>query len=261
MVRIETETATRWIERQVVRVAHRAPAVVPVRVAALPFALTRYVEGSRDEAAAYAWLAGLRSRPPAVPGAERTTRFNSSDYFDKLEDADYATYIQSNADLVEWSTPDPSSSICDLGCGRGFLLCALAERGYLRLSGYEISTAAVENRVTPLVEAFTGWDALPKNSFDTVCLISVLEHVEPSELDVFVEHVTGIADRSIVCCIPVYPDNLQTFFDRDLTHRTLRSRRWWNRLFARFGFEQGGLPAHPLPYVEPFLYRRRLDAR
>lgn len=260
MARIGTETATRWIERQVVRIAHRASNVLPVQLAALPFVLTRYVHGERREAAAYAWLAGLRRQPPKEAGPGHAADFDSTEYFDMLEDAEYATYIRSNADLVEWSTPDRFSSVCDLGCGRGFLLCELTKRGYVRLNGYEISAAAVQHRVTPQVEAFTGWDSFPKRSFDTVCLISVLEHVEPSELEAFVGHATRIADRSIVCCIPVYPKNLQTFFDRDLTHRTLRSRLWWDRLFARFGFEHIGLPANPLPYVEPFVYRRQSSA-
>jgi SAM-dependent methyltransferase len=260
MTRLGTDTASRWIERQVVRIAYRSSAVLPVQVAALPFAITRYAQGARQEAAAHAWLAGLLRQPPREAGAGHTADFDSSEYFDKLEDADYATYIRSNADLVEWSTPDRFSRICDLGCGRGFLLKALTERGYRRLNGYEISAAAVRHRITPQVDAFTGWDSFPKRSFDTVCLIFVLGHIDPSELETFVEQATRIADRSIVCCIPVYPNNLQTFFDRDLTHRTLHSRLWWDRLFARFGFEHMGLPAHLLPYVEPFVYRRRSDA-
>jgi SAM-dependent methyltransferase len=254
---MRTYAAVHWIERQVVRVTHRAPTVVPVQVAALPFVLTRFSQGRTQEAGAYAWLAGLRRRPPTEPSGGHTADFDAREYFDALEDADYATYIRSNADLVEWSTPDRSAHICDLGCGRGFLLRALAERGYLQLNGYDVSPAAVQHRVAPQVEAFTGWDTLPPRSFDTVCLISVLEHIEPDQLTVFVEHATRVATQIIVCCIPIYPNNLHTFFDRDLTHRTLRSRIWWDRLFSRFGFESVPLPLHPWPFIEPFVYRRR----
>jgi SAM-dependent methyltransferase len=215
------------------------------------------LQGRREEALAYAWLAGMTKRPPASRSSGHSADFQSDDYFAHLEDDLYDEYIQSNLDLIRFATPRTDASICDFGCGRGFLLRALRAAGYSNLVGYEISQAAVERRVADEVEIFPGFGALQGRRFDTVALISVLEHIEPDELDSFLAHVTALAERTVVCCIPIYPNNLLTFFDRDLTHRILAPRSWWDHQLRRHGFEPGMLPERPLPYVEPFIYRRR----
>jgi SAM-dependent methyltransferase len=211
------------------------------------------------EAAAYAWLSGLRKTPPGGPSADHTADFQSDDYFVHLEDDAYQEYIGSNLRLVQWSTPRLDASICDFGCGRGFLLQALRQAGYTNLTGFEISRRAVDTRVALEVIEFPGFDAVEARSFDTVCLISVLEHIEPADLALFLRQVAGLARQTIVCCIPLYPGNLLTFFDRDLTHRILARRSWWDRQLGRVGFEPARLPDRELPFVEPFIYRRLVD--
>lgn len=246
----------RLLERQMARAAYRVPALIPLRGAALTLAATRRLQGRGEEALAYAWLAGLRETPPGGRSADHSDDFQSDEYFAHLEDKQYATYIHSNLELIQAATPDTAASICDFGCGRGFLLQALREARYTNLVGFEISQAAVDRRVADEVQLFPGFDALRGQRFDTVALISVLEHIEPAELDAFLTGVTVLAERTIVCCIPIYPNNLLTFFDRDLTHRILARRSWWDCRLARHGFVPGALPDRPLPYVEPFIYRR-----
>lgn len=241
-------------ERVMARIAFKVPRIIPVSVAAAAFALTRRLRGRREESRAYAWLAGLRGEPPSL-GPE-TDPFDTETYFEKLEDESYEQYITSNGALVRWSTPDVSATICDLGCGRGFLVAELCRRGYEHVVGYEISSVAVQHRVTDEVKLFPGFAHIPDNAYHTVCLISVLEHIPPTEIDAFIENTCRIARSKIVCCIPVYPNNLPDFFNRDLTHRVLARRSWWNERFGRFGFVPDALPPQQLHYVEPFVYAR-----
>lgn len=221
----------------------------------------RMLTGRRDEARAYAWLAGLRSSPPSALSGGYVEDFDTEDYFDKFEDSAYPQYIDSNAKLVIWAVPDTQVRVCDFGCGRGFLLQELSARGYTNTIGYEISRAAVQHSVVPSVHLFPGFENLEDNSFHSVCLISVLEHIEPDDLYDFLRSISRITADTIVCCIPLYPNNLTDFFRRDLTHRILARRSWWDREFARVGFVPVGLPSESLPYIEPFVYRRQEQER
>lgn len=253
-------TAGLIVEHQIARAANKLPILFPVPTAAALLAVTRFLQARPDEAQAYAWLAGLRRTPPVATSSGHTSDFDSQEYFVKLEDPAYQEYTASNRKLVEWSTPERSASICDFGCGRGFLLHELKRTGYTNLTGFEISQTAVAHAVTSEVQLFPGFTQLASQSYTTVCLISVLEHIEPTQLTRFVQEITRIAAKNIVCCVPVYPDNLRDFFDRDLSHRTLASRAWWDRQFARYGFMPAPLPPEPLPYIAPFFYQRH-DAR
>ncbi|MGI8659792.1 MAG: class I SAM-dependent methyltransferase, partial [Thermoleophilaceae bacterium] len=215
----------RWarrLETIVQRGALASRGALPMRPAAAVVALTRRVGGSRDESRAYLWLAGLRRAFPDVRSQAHEASFQTAAYFDALEDAAYGEYLASNVELIRHVTPDRHASVCDLGCGRGQLLGLMAEHGYENLTGLEISEAAVDRRVHESVRLSPGLGSIPDNSFDTVCLISVLEHVGPGDVPGFVRDVGRIASRAVVCCTPSYPANLLSFFERDMTHRTLR---------------------------------------
>ena len=216
-------------------------------LAAAVIALTRRIAGARDESRAYLWLTGLRPDFPTLQSAAYESDFTAPGYFDALEDAAYGEYLVSNVKLIRHTTPDRSARVCDLGCGRGQVLALLAEEGYDNLTGLEISQAAVDRRAHDSVRLSPGLDKIPANSYDTVCLISVLEHIEPVDVPCFVAAVGRIASRAVVCCTPTYPQNLLDFFERDMTHRTLRRRRWWDAGSRRRGSSPGRRRTSPCP--------------
>lgn len=252
---IEKRVALNKLQGQLNRLVFHFFSALPVRLAAAALVAIRLLQGRVNEAKAYAWLAGLRGTAPSGDASD----FESEEYFLQLEDASYKEYMESNLQLVCWSTPKKDDRICDFGCGRGFLLLRLKETGYTNLVGYELSVTAVAKRITPEVVLFAGFDSIGDRSFDTVCLISVLEHIEPEALSSFLSGIVGLARQKIVCCIPTHPTNLFNFFERDLTHRILARRSWWDRQFAEIGFEPDTLPPANLPFVEPYIYRRRAD--
>lgn len=252
-----SDVGTRQIRRLTRAVIRRGLYALPVRAAAALIMIERAATKRWDEAQAYAWLAGFRIDPPVTSADGYAGDFDTQDYFEKFEDFAYPRYIDSNVRLVAWAVPDTHVPICDFGCGRGFLLRELRARGYTTTTGYEISHAAVQHSVAPNVQFFPGFENIEDRTFHAVCLISVLEHIEPENIAAFIKDISRIASNTIVCCIPVYPNNLADFFHRDLTHRILARRSWWDRQFERVGFVPAGLPPEPLPYVESFVYRRQ----
>jgi 2-polyprenyl-3-methyl-5-hydroxy-6-metoxy-1,4-benzoquinol methylase len=88
--------------------------------------------------------------------------------------------------------PDPGARLLEIGCGPGYLLQALKERGFRRLEGVDLSPANVtlcrerfglEGVVASDAEAFL---ASRRGAFDVVVLKDMLEHVEKSRLSDFV---------------------------------------------------------------------------
>lgn len=88
----------------------------------------------------------------------------------------------------------PASSVLDVGCGGGLLLCCLSAAGRLR-SGLGVDSSAVAiaaahgaaarlatqpGAVVPRFECRPVQAGLPEGPFDVVCLVDVLHHVPPA---------------------------------------------------------------------------------
>ena len=190
----------------------------------------------------------------AIGSTGRREQLEDPGYFEKLENSHHAAYLASCVKLVQYGFPDWQSSICDIGCGRGLFLQALQGRGYQDCEGFDISKTAVEKAVHPRVHQLESLEQIERE-YDLVCLISVLEHIPRTDLDAFVAQVARIARDRVVACLPVYPQNMLDFFDRDPTHVVLERRGWWDDLFARHGLEPQ-VVREPLPFVVPFVYHR-----
>ncbi|PIP12347.1 MAG: hypothetical protein COX49_06140, partial [bacterium (Candidatus Stahlbacteria) CG23_combo_of_CG06-09_8_20_14_all_40_9] len=175
-------------------------------------------------------------------------------FYKRLEDENYVTYIESAKKLVLSTFPEKDDEICDIGCGRGFLVKALQEEGYTKTIGIEISRWAVEHKVTENVY-LKNIDDFKENQFKVVSLIDVLEHLKKDELQPFLKVVARITKDYIVCSIPFYPGNLFDFF-REPDHKIFERRKWWDEEFKKIGFYPWVLLKEPLPFVAPFVYRK-----
>jgi 2-polyprenyl-3-methyl-5-hydroxy-6-metoxy-1,4-benzoquinol methylase len=85
----------------------------------------------------------------------------------------------------------PDSEILDVGCGAGLFLGLLAQSGRLRRGlGFDISPAAIDaaramaDRSFPRepleFRRFRVGEPWPEGTFDVVCMIDVLHHIEPA---------------------------------------------------------------------------------
>ena len=82
----------------------------------------------------------------------------------------------------------PNSKVLDLGCGAGFLCNALAEKGH-KVSGVDLSESSLEtarryDRTESVEYICANVYSLPfqNETFDVVCAMDVLEHIEEPKL-------------------------------------------------------------------------------
>lgn len=125
----------------------------------------------------------------------------NNDFYDELEEQWYtaedhpiALLRAENATRTPWVIdqlkkhfPDKSCSILDIGCGGGFLTNALAKEKHsvvgIDLSEESLSVARQKDETHSVIYQKEDAYALPfqKESFDVVCSMDFLEHVEKPE--------------------------------------------------------------------------------
>lgn len=241
----------RYCHRILKGLARRDPQDRIKRSLLLSAGLLSYIDGHRDIAHRYLVYTGFKS----PPRTSALAAFDAPGYYEMIEDENYRTYLRSNLRVVEHAAPSRTASVCDIGCGRGHFLAELDATGFNNCVGYEISEAAIRSAVHPRIRRIDALGDIQQAS-DIVTLISILEHIQVDALPGFLNMLRPLVRDCVVACIPVYPNNMLDFFDHDSTHVTLERRDWWDSLFAEHGFRAQELPREPLPFVEPFIYRR-----
>jgi SAM-dependent methyltransferase len=157
---------------------------------------------------------------PAILAKADTYAYDPSDY-----DADYfegrkaygfapgsSTYeelARETEKKVAWLLRQTSKcrTFLELGCAKGFVVHALAERGYdshgVDISGYAISHAY--GKAVGRVQVADIRKRLPfeKQSFDVVHAWDTLEHIPPGDIHTTLNEITRIARRWVVMRVPV----------------------------------------------------------
>ena len=133
-------------------------------------------------------------------------------------------------------------TVFDAGCGVGFLVEALWDRG-VEAHGRDISDYAIA-QVRPDARDYCDVGSVTspiEGTYDVVVCIEVLEHLGADEADRAIEQLTAVSDRVLFSSTP-----------RDFgeaTHRTVRPPIYWLRRFARHGFAP--VLGHDATYVSP----------
>ena len=134
-------------------------------------------------------------------------------------------------------------SFLDIGCAKGFLVKALLASG-VDAQGCDISKWAIENcesEVKGRLKIADIRDGLPypDNSFDAVCSLNTLEHIELEYLDFIAKEMARVAKRWLYIEVPVnlhwnksMPDYLPDI--NDLSHRTHIPAAHWEALFSKY---------------------------
>lgn len=97
--------------------------------------------------------------------------------------------------LGPWLPVDCVTPILDIGCGEGALLTFLRERGYINLSGFDLSPENVAICHALGLDFVEQWDALrlaeryPPGSFGVIFVMDVLEHLPKQRAVDFLEQV------------------------------------------------------------------------
>lgn len=238
------------LERRILELAFRSDRFK--RVILLTVGLMKFVRGRRREAKAY-WMFAYSEQYRTEVATEVDSEYDE-DFYERLEDENYKTYLESSKKLVLSTFPEKTDAICDIGCGRGFLVKVLHEEGYTKVIGIEISRYAVRHKVNDNVY-LKNINDFKENQFKVVSLIDILEHLKKGGIQDFLKEVARITEDYIVCSIPTYPNNLFDFF-HEPDHRLFERRGWWDEEFKKVGFCPWVLPREPLPFLGPFVYRK-----
>lgn len=122
-------------------------------------------------------------------------------------------------------------SVLDAGCGIGFLVEALRDRG-IEAWGIDISKYAIEqtsDRIRPFCAVHSVTEELDRD-FDLIVCIEVLEHLPADLAERAVENLTNHTDSVLFSSTP---DDF-----REPSHIHVQPTEYWVELFARRGFQR-----------------------
>lgn len=131
----------------------------------------------------------------------------------------------------------PFDSVLDAGCGDGTVVRKFLEKGKVA-KGVEVSQEAVDNHCPDLLQSGTVFTSklsdLPfdDNTFDLVFSSEVMEHIDEEDVYKSVEELVRVGREHLFLTISLRPSS-----DNNKYHVTLRSRDWWESVFASFGCE------------------------
>jgi len=120
-------------------------------------------------------------------------------------------------------------SVLDIGCGFGYLVGALRERG-IDAQGFDISAYAIEHLTPPAVGHCWQADLLtpPLQRYDLAVCIEVFEHLSAEKLPIALENLCNSADRLLFSSSP----NDYS----EVSHLSVQPPEFWVRMLAQQGF-------------------------
>jgi glycosyltransferase involved in cell wall biosynthesis/SAM-dependent methyltransferase len=192
------------------------------------------------------------SLAPSVPIA---AEWYDADYFEHGRKSNWARgyswslfsdlFKQTAAFLCD-SFPE-AESFLDAGCGKGFLVRALCERGK-DAWGFDHSPWAIDHAETSIKKHLLRARAESieyERRFDLTLAFSLCESLTEEQAHEFLKRARGWTRQAIVASIPSFENEAEERrfrkHDRDYSHITLRSRAWWHAQFLRAGWRQDAL--------------------
>ncbi|MDO6351144.1 hypothetical protein Q3Y53_01190 [Synechococcus sp. YX-04-1] len=106
------------------------------------------------------------------------------------------------------------SSLLDHGCGRGGLKECIDSAQFLSIRTYNYDPAIPE------------FATLPKEKFDIVTSIDVLEHIGREDIDSTLTEIKGLTDKFFFFCIDLLPASKRTSDGRNF-HFLIAPADWW----------------------------------
>jgi 2-polyprenyl-3-methyl-5-hydroxy-6-metoxy-1,4-benzoquinol methylase len=163
----------------------------------------------------------------------------------------FAGLFRATADFLVSMFPD-AVTILDVGCGKGFLVRALREKGREAL-GIDVSPWAVANAepdVAPHVLRARAETFEPAEPVDLVVALDLLSRLTEEQALAFLTRIRPRTRTGLVATIASFESDEDVRrhaaenVDHDFSHVTLATRARWHDLFTRAGWRQD--PLHRL---------------
>lgn len=136
-------------------------------------------------------------------------------------------------------------SAIDIGCGEGFLVGELLNRG-INAFGCDISAVVVERANLRFPRRFFEGSALsmpfPEGSFDVVVSTDCMEHLAPADVPAALREMCRVSSRYVFLQIATTPDHDGHW------RRTVENRDWWEARCFEAGFRKHALYYSANPY-------------
>jgi len=136
-----------------------------------------------------------------------------------------------------------SSSILDVGCGKGFMLFDMQQLiPGVKVAGVDISAYAVENSLKEVKNDLQVADArkLPfeDKSFDYVISINTIHNLERNDLILALKEIERVAAKGSFVTVDAYRNEEERLAMEawNLTAKTILSVDDWKKLFAEAGY-------------------------
>ena len=130
-------------------------------------------------------------------------------------------------------TLDRNIEILDVGCGRGSYLSLLKSLGFNRILGIEISSVCAEKYLQEFPHIVSDFISFAKDTpdkkYDLLLCMDVLEHIEPSEVDIFIDHINRISKHSILGIA-----NHSDVHQKVQLHLIEKPWHWWKEKLIKF---------------------------
>lgn len=128
------------------------------------------------------------------------------------------------------------ASVFEVGCGKGFLVKALNDKK-VPTKGCDISKYAIKNAFHKnCYNADASKIPEKDNSYELVCAIDVLEHLEEKDQQKTISEIKRITTRFVLIRCPMYPYQNIHLKDPTMGHISCKPVWFWVEQFCKDGF-------------------------
>lgn len=133
-------------------------------------------------------------------------------------------------------------TVLDVGCALGILVDELRSRD-IDARGIDISPWAIANSVAPDFCTVGSILDAPKQRYDMVICIEVVEHLPPEQAEQAIDTLCSYAPMVLFSSTPIDEE-------QDPTHLNVQMPVYWNAFFVKNGYRRNPMrePFHLLPW-------------